>query len=66
MPILKIYKYFIDGVSSLDVPMLSNVTEQEYLSLILKFRLTLKFHVYPFDDGIICHNVNSLALDDAD
>ena len=46
--------------------MVCNLLEQEELSFILEFRPELKFCVYPFDDGIVGHDVSSLELANTD
>ena len=46
--------------------MVFNFPEQEEFLFILDFRITLKLPVYPFDYGIVGHDVISLALSETD
>ena len=46
--------------------MVYNLPEQEEFSFILEFRIVLKLPVYPFDYGIVGHDVISLALSETD
>ena len=64
--ILRTNEYLVAGIISLNDTMVINLTEQEELTLVLKFVFVLQLDIKSINDSIVRHAISSLTLSETD